>query len=40
MLERDVPLRERVLWTLLYESTARAEEVLLLKVPDLDTATD
>lgn len=38
VLELDVPLRERVLWTLLYESTARAEEVLLLNVPDLDTA--
>ncbi|MBE3012766.1 hypothetical protein IL992_26790 [Microbispora sp. NEAU-D428] len=29
VLELDVPLRERVLWTLLYESTARTEEVLL-----------
>ncbi len=38
VLELDVPLRERVLWTLLYESTARAEEVLLLSVADLDTA--
>jgi integrase/recombinase XerC/integrase/recombinase XerD len=38
VLELDVPLRERVLWTLLYESTARAEEVLLLNVPGLDTA--
>ena len=38
VLELDVPLRERVLWKLLYESTARAEEVLLLNVPDLDTA--
>ncbi|WP_182909413.1 hypothetical protein [Microbispora sp. H13382] len=34
VLELDVPLRERVLWTLLYESTARAEEVPLLNVPD------
>ena len=39
VLELDVPLRERVLWTLLYESTARAEEVLLLNVPDLDCVT-
>lgn len=38
ILGSDVPLRERVLWTLLYESTARAEEVLLLDVSDLETA--
>lgn len=38
ILGSDAPLRERVLWTLLYESTARAEEVLLLDVPDLETA--
>nr|BFE37814.1 hypothetical protein GCM10010200_100650 [Actinomadura rugatobispora] len=38
VLALDVPLRERVLWTLLYESAARADEVLLLNVPDLDTA--
>jgi integrase/recombinase XerC/integrase/recombinase XerD len=31
-------VRERLLWTLLYESTARAEEVLLLDVSDLETA--
>lgn len=30
------PLRERVLWHLLYESAARAEEVLMLDVSDLD----
>ena len=30
------PLRERVLWHMLYESSARAEEVLMLDVPDLD----
>ncbi|WP_324195650.1 tyrosine-type recombinase/integrase [Nocardia abscessus] len=34
----DARLRERVLWHLLYESSARAEEVLMLDVPDLDTA--
>ncbi|MBO2461731.1 tyrosine-type recombinase/integrase [Actinomadura violacea] len=31
-----VPLRERTLWTLLYETAARAEEILSLDVPDLD----
>lgn len=36
ILGSDAPLRERVLWSLLYESTARAEEVLLLNVPHLD----
>jgi len=38
VLALEAPLRERVLWTLLYESTARADEVLLLNVDDLDTA--
>ncbi|WP_245547504.1 tyrosine-type recombinase/integrase [Nocardia brevicatena] len=38
ILGSDAPLRERVLWHLLYESSARAEEVLMLDVPDLDTA--
>lgn len=38
LLGLTVPLRERVLWTLLYESAARAEEVLMLSVADLDTA--
>lgn len=37
ILRSDVPLRERVLWHLLYESSARAEEVLMLDVPELDT---
>lgn len=32
----DIALRERVLWALLYESAARAQEVLLLDVADLD----
>jgi integrase len=31
-------LRDRVLWTLLYETAARSEEVLALNVTDLDTA--
>ena len=34
----DIPLRERALWRLLYDSAARAEEVLGLDVPDLDLA--
>jgi len=33
---RDIPLRERALWRLLYDSAARAEEALGLDVPDLD----
>jgi integrase/recombinase XerC/integrase/recombinase XerD len=37
ILGSDSPLRERVLWHLLYESSARAEEVLMLDVLDLDT---
>jgi integrase len=34
----DVPLRERALWLLLYDSAARAEEALGLDVEDLDLA--
>lgn len=34
----DVPLREKALWRLLYETAARAEEVLCLDVADLDLA--
>jgi integrase len=30
------PLRERTLWRLLYETAARAEEILCLNVEDLD----
>jgi integrase len=30
------PLRERILWRLLYETAARAEEILSLNVEDLD----
>jgi integrase len=33
---RDIDLRERTLWRLLYETAARADEVLRLKVEDLD----
>ncbi|MDV7102460.1 site-specific integrase [Gordonia amicalis] len=38
ILGSDAGLRQRVLWHLLYESSARAEEVLMLDVPDLDIA--
>ena len=38
LLAQDVPLRERVLGTLLYESAARADELLMLDIGDLDTA--
>jgi integrase len=38
ILTTAAPLRDRVLWTLLYESAARAEEALSLDVTDLDTA--
>ena len=34
----DIPLRERALWRLLYDSAARADEVLGLDVGDLDLA--
>ncbi|GAA0926068.1 tyrosine-type recombinase/integrase [Virgisporangium aurantiacum] len=32
----NVGLRDRALWRLLYESAARAEEILTLDIPDLD----
>jgi integrase len=35
---RDIDLRERTLWRLLYETAARADEVLRLNVEDLDIA--
>ncbi|WP_227999968.1 hypothetical protein [Nocardia australiensis] len=38
ILGSDAALRDRVSWHMLYESSARAEEVLMLDVPDLDTA--
>ena len=34
----DIPLRERALWRLLYDTAARADEVLRLDVGDLDLA--
>lgn len=36
LFERDLPLREKTLWTLLYESAARANEVLGLNIEELD----
>lgn len=38
ILGLEVDLRERVLWTMLYETAARADELLKLDVPDLDTS--
>jgi len=35
---RDLPLRERTLWRMLYETAGRAEEVLCLDIEDLDLA--
>jgi len=35
---RDVPLRERALWRLLYETAGRANEILTLDVDDVDLA--
>jgi integrase len=35
---RDVPLREKTLWRMLYETAARANEVLALDINDLDLA--
>jgi integrase len=35
---RDLPLRERTLWRLLYETAARVNELLALDVEDLDLA--
>ena len=32
----DVPIREKTLWTMLYETAARASEVLALDIGDLD----
>lgn len=36
LTRRDVPLREKTLWRLLYETAARASEVLALNIEDLD----
>ena len=32
----DVPLRDKAMWRMLYETAARAGEILALEVPDLD----
>jgi integrase len=37
-LTADHPVRDKTLWWLLYESAARAGEVLALNVEDLDLA--
>lgn len=36
LTRRDVPLREKTLWRLLYETAARASKVVALNVEDLD----
>ena len=36
ILGMDVPVREKTLWTMLYETAARSSEVLALNVEDLD----
>ena len=36
LLDMDVPIREKTLWTMLYETAARSSEVLALDVEDLD----
>jgi integrase len=36
LTREDIPLRERTFWSLLYETAARAEEVLALDIEDLD----
>ena len=38
LTREDLPLRERVLWRMLYETAARAAEVLALDIEDLDLA--
>jgi len=36
LYRRDLPLREKTLWRMLYETAARASEVLALDIEDLD----
>jgi len=38
LARRDLPLRERTMWRLLYETAARANQLLALDVDDLDLA--
>jgi integrase len=36
LTRKDVPLRERTLWRMLYETAARAAEILALNIEDLE----
>jgi len=36
LTREDIPLRERTFWSMLYETAARADEVLALDIEDLD----
>lgn len=36
LARRDIPLREKTLWRMLYETAARASEILALNIEDLD----
>jgi integrase len=38
LTRRDIPLREKTLWRMLYETAARTNEILALDVEDLDLA--
>jgi len=38
LTRRDIPVRDRALWRLLYETAGRAEEILRLNVEDIDLA--
>lgn len=38
LARRDVPLREKTLWRMLYETAARTSEILALDIDDLDLA--
>jgi integrase len=38
LARRDIPLREKTLWRMLYETAARASEILALDIDDLDLA--
>jgi integrase len=36
LYRRDIPLREKTLWRMLYQTAARASEILALNIEDLD----
>ena len=36
LTRRDIPLREKTLWRMLYETTARAGEILALNIENLE----